>query len=162
MTATVFSNEAIRLLHEWAHGSLDVLLSHAAQLPAEDFTRPLAGFGQPSVRDQLVHIAFVEEAWIKALQGIRYEPWRPEEFQSLAVIVAATNDVRHTTAAYIERLSESELNAPVQPGEQWAGPPRSPAFIIQHIVTHAFHHKGQVVAMCRILGHPAPDTDLQR
>jgi hypothetical protein len=28
--------------------------------------------------------------------------------------------------------------------------------------THAFHHKGQIVAMLRILGCPAPDTDLQQ
>jgi len=39
---------------------------------------------------------------------------------------------------------------------------RSPAFIILHIVTHAFHHKGQVAAMLRTLGYPAPDTDLQK
>ncbi|MGB8537818.1 MAG: hypothetical protein WCD57_15465 [Acidobacteriaceae bacterium] len=27
---------------------------------------------------------------------------------------------------------------------------------------HAFHHKGQIVSMCSILGHPAPDTDLNQ
>jgi leucyl aminopeptidase len=46
--------------------------------------------------------------------------------------------------------------------EEWVGPPRCPAFILQHLCTHAFHHKGQIAAMCRILGHPLPDTDLQR
>jgi uncharacterized damage-inducible protein DinB len=39
---------------------------------------------------------------------------------------------------------------------------KSPAFILLHVVTHTFHHKGQVVAMLRTLGYPAPDTDLQR
>jgi uncharacterized damage-inducible protein DinB len=34
--------------------------------------------------------------------------------------------------------------------------------ILLHVITHTFHHKGQVVAMLRVLGHPAPDTDLQR
>jgi uncharacterized damage-inducible protein DinB len=33
--------------------------------------------------------------------------------------------------------------------------------ILLHVITHAFHHKGQIVAMLRILGYPAPDTDLQ-
>jgi hypothetical protein len=28
--------------------------------------------------------------------------------------------------------------------------------------THAFHHKGQIVATLRILGYPAPDADLQQ
>jgi uncharacterized damage-inducible protein DinB len=39
---------------------------------------------------------------------------------------------------------------------------RTPAFILHHVLTHAFHHKGQIVAMCRVLGHPAPDTDLSQ
>jgi uncharacterized damage-inducible protein DinB len=43
----------------------------------------------------------------------------------------------------------------------WGGELRSPAFIVLHVITHAFHHKGQIVAMLRIQGYPAPDTDLQ-
>jgi uncharacterized damage-inducible protein DinB len=30
------------------------------------------------------------------------------------------------------------------------------------VLTHAFHHKGQIVAMCRALGHPTTDTDLNQ
>ncbi|WP_125488078.1 DinB family protein [Edaphobacter aggregans] len=37
---------------------------------------------------------------------------------------------------------------------------RAPALILHHVLTHAFHHKGQIVAMCRALVQPAPDTDL--
>jgi uncharacterized damage-inducible protein DinB len=44
----------------------------------------------------------------------------------------------------------------------WVGPARSPAFILLHVLTHACHHKGQIAAMFRLLGHPTPDTDLQR
>lgn len=28
-------------------------------------------------------------------------------------------------------------------------------------ITHAFHHKGQVAALCRLLGHPMGPTDLR-
>jgi len=31
----------------------------------------------------------------------------------------------------------------------------------QNDLARQFHHKGQIVAMLRILGYPAPDTDLQ-
>jgi uncharacterized damage-inducible protein DinB len=58
----MFTKAAVKEMHASAHESLDVLFAHCAQLPAGDFVRPLAGFGQASVRDQLVHIAFVEEA----------------------------------------------------------------------------------------------------
>lgn len=36
-------------------------------------------------------------------------------------------------------------------------------WLILHPVTHEFHHKGQALALARVLGHPhpgAPDTDL--
>ena len=39
---------------------------------------------------------------------------------------------------------------------------RTPALVLHHVLTHAFHHKGQIVAMCRTFGHPAPDTDLNQ
>ena len=67
------------------------------------------------------------------------------------------------TIAYLDGLAEADLNAELTSlPEDWVGPPRSPAFILLHVVTHAFHHKGQIAAMFRLLGHPAPDTDLQR
>jgi uncharacterized damage-inducible protein DinB len=70
--------------------------------------------------------------------------------------------VRGETRAYLEGLSEEQLNTTLATRpESWGGELRSPAFILLHVITHAFHHKGQVVAMLRILGYPAPDTDLQ-
>ncbi|PYV64939.1 MAG: hypothetical protein DMG97_33515 [Acidobacteria bacterium] len=36
-----------------------------------------------------------------------------------------------------------------------------PVFL-SHVLMHAFHHKGQVVTTLRVLGYPAPDTDLQQ
>ena len=161
MSATVFSKEAVRSLHAWAHESLNVLFAHAATLPYDDLVRPLDGFGYSSVRDQLVHICFVEELWVRQLQGIAVREWTGQ-FDSVAAITQEKERVVRETANYLERLSENGLNTPVRPAAGWSGPARSPAFIIQHIVTHAFHHKGQVVAMCRILGFPATDTDLQR
>lgn len=157
----MFTKDAVKALHAWGHESLDVLFAHVAKLPDADFVRPLDGFGQGSVRDQLVHIIFVEEVWVRLLQGLRVERWT-ETFESVAAIHEAKQRVFSETVAYLNGLSEAQLNSPVPPTPEWSGPPRSPAFIIQHIVTHAFHHKGQVVAMCRLLGQPAPDTDLQR
>jgi uncharacterized damage-inducible protein DinB len=75
----------------------------------------------------------------------------------------AKDRVRDATRAYLQSLSEAQLNRVLSKRPQaWVGELRSPAFILLHVVTHTFHHKGQVVAMLRTLGYPAPDTDLQR
>ena len=37
---------------------------------------------------------------------------------------------------------------------------KSPRQLLMHTVTHEFHHKGQVVAMLRQLGHAPQNTDI--
>lgn len=34
--------------------------------------------------------------------------------------------------------------------------------IFTHVITHEFHHKGQIMTMSRLLGHVPPDTDIMR
>ncbi len=36
----------------------------------------------------------------------------------------------------------------------------TPCWLFTHTVTHEFHHKGQIIGICRHLGYPTPDTDL--
>ncbi|HEY4289997.1 MAG TPA: DinB family protein [Puia sp.] len=36
----------------------------------------------------------------------------------------------------------------------------SPIQLFTHVLTHEFHHKRQVMSMCRLLGHQPPDTDV--
>lgn len=38
----------------------------------------------------------------------------------------------------------------------------TPLELFTHMITHEFHHKGQIMAMCRLLGHIPPDTDVIR
>ena len=36
----------------------------------------------------------------------------------------------------------------------------TPLQVFTHVLTHEFHHKGQIMSMCRLLGHIPPETDL--
>ncbi|GAA4315491.1 hypothetical protein GCM10023149_12130 [Mucilaginibacter gynuensis] len=38
----------------------------------------------------------------------------------------------------------------------------TPLEIYTHAFAHEFHHKGQIMTMCRLLGHTPPDTDIIR
>ena len=80
----------------------------------------------------------------------------------MPALFAAKHRIREGTLAYLGSLTEDQLNTTLneRPAD-WGGELKSPAFILLHVITHAFHHKGQVVAMLRIVGYPAPDTDLQ-
>ena len=159
----MFTKSGIRELHGAMHESLDVLLNHVATVPDRLLRQPVDGFGFPTVARQLVHILTVEEGWVHDLQFKDFPGWFEQDAPTLEALLSQKHRILAATRAYLDSLSEEQLNAtlPRRP-EGWSGELRSPAFILLHVITHSFHHKGQIVAMLRILGHPAPDTDLQR
>ena len=159
----MFTKAGILQLHAATHESLDILLTRIATVPDNLLRQPLEGFGFPTVWRQLVHILTVEENWVHDLQFKPFDGWSEEDCPTLAALLAEKSRIRDETRAYLDGLTETQLNTtlPSRP-EGWSGELRSPAFILLHVITHTFHHKGQVVAMFRTLGHPAPDTDLQR
>jgi uncharacterized damage-inducible protein DinB len=159
----MFTKDAILTLYHGTHECLDLVVHHAAILPPALFSHPVPGFGAGTVRDQLVHVLSVEAAWISALQHLPIVRLSSDDFPSAAALVPKKRQVMATTLSYIHNMDEAALNQllPSYPPE-WNGPHRSPAFIVAHVVTHAFHHKGQIATMFRMLGHPIGDTDLQR
>jgi uncharacterized damage-inducible protein DinB len=159
----MFTKAGIGELHKATHESLDVLLRHIATVPDPWLRQPIAGFGFPTVWKQLIHILTVEEGWVHDLQFKDFPGWFEEDAPTMSALLSQKSRILEATRAYLDALSETELNATLaKRPEGWSGELRSPAFILLHVITHTFHHKGQVVAMLRMLGQPAPDTDLQR
>jgi len=159
----IFTKEGLLDLHSVMHERLDLLLRHVATVPDELHRKEIAGFGHPTVWKQLIHILTCEEGWVCDLQNRPFPGWYEEDCPTMAELQAARERIREESRTYVGRLTEDELNTTLakRPAD-WGGDLRSPAFILLHVITHAFHHKGQVVAMLRILGYPAPDTDLQQ
>ena len=160
---TVFTKAGIIELHDAMHQRLDLLRRHVATVPDDLSHRPISGFGHPSIWKQLVHILTCEEGWVHDLQNRAFAGWREEDCPTMAAIEAARVRIREATRTYVSPLTEEQLNTTrAQRPMDWGGELGSPGFILLHVITHAFHHKGQVAAMLRILGYPAPDTDLQQ
>ena len=158
----MFTREGILELHTATHERIDLLLRHIATLPDALCRQPIPGFGHATVWKQLVHILTCEEGWVLDLQNRPFAGWFEDDCPTMSLLQAAKDRIRKTTQAYLSSLTDMELNTTLAERPQdWGGELRSPAFILLHVITHAYHHKGQVVAMLRILGYPAPDTDLQ-
>jgi len=158
----MFSKAGILELHVNTHERLDLLLRHVATVPEELLHQPISGFGHPSIWKQLVHILTCEEGWVHDLQNQVFPGWSEDDCRTMATLQDAKRRIREATRTYLGGLTEEQLNTTLAKRPvDWGGELRSPAFILLHVITHAFHHKGQVVAMLRILGYPAPDTDLQ-
>jgi uncharacterized damage-inducible protein DinB len=159
----VFTVDGLRKFHGWTHASLNLVLDHLSSIPTNDYVRELSGFGFPTLRGQTIHIFNCEGFWVHTLRGLRYIDRTPEEYPAIAEARLLQKEVHQLTHAYLSNLTDLQLNADAElhfsDGDLAV---RTPAFVLHHVLTHAFHHKGQIVAMCRALGHPAPDTDLNR
>lgn len=157
----MFTVDGICKFHGWTHASLDAVLNHLSTLPVDDYLREVPGFGFPTLRDQAIHIFNCEGVWVHALQGVPYTNRTPEDYPTIADARRLQNEASQATREYLSTLTDQQLNVDAElhfsDGDTAVRPP---VLVLHHVLTHAFHHKGQMVAMCRALGHPAPDTDL--
>ena len=161
MATTAFTLDGIQKFHSWTHASLNMVLDHLATIPPADYLKELPNFGFPTLRNQVIHIFNCEGFWIHILQGLPFADRNPAERSSVADARQLQQQVSQQTRAYLSTLTDQQLNLNVDlhfPDGDTAV--RTPALVLHHVLTHAFHHKGQIVAMCRALGHPAPDTDM--
>ena len=159
----MFTTAGVLKLHRWTHACLNVVLDHLNTLPASDYEERLPNFGFPTLREQAIHIFNCEGLWIHTLQGLPYIDCTPAECPAVADARLLQQQVSRGTTAYLSDLTDQQLNTNTElhfPDGDVAV--RTPALVLHHVLTHAFHHKGQIVAMCRALGHPAQDTDLNQ
>lgn len=148
-------------VHARAHESLRRLMVFCGGLTEDELRRPVTGFGFPTVLRQLEHTIGAEVYWQTVVtRGYTEEATLPT-LLDVAAIEAFRQQTAATTRSYLERASEAELNSPrvmiSDPGETRL---LRPADVIMRIVTHIFNHQGQVLAMCRAMGKPNDEIDL--
>lgn len=159
----MFTLDGVRKFHGWTHASLNLVLDHLSTIPTCDYGKTLPSFGFSTLQKQVIHIFNCEGFWIHTLQGLRYSDRDSTEYPAVSDARLLQQEVNRQTQAYLSSLTNQQLNTDTKlhfsDGDATF---RTPALILHHVLTHAFHHKGQIVAMCRELGHPAPDTDLNQ
>jgi uncharacterized damage-inducible protein DinB len=144
-------------VHRRTHSCLARLLDHCAGFSAEELRRDLAGFGYPNLLLQLHHVLGAERYWIGVLRGQMLVDEPEEEKASIDALRALRERVADATRDYLHGASDAELRARREVAT-FRG--RRIAVVPLHVLlrtqTHVFHHQGQVVAMCRLLGRPVP------
>ena len=138
------------------------LLTYCGQLTEEDFLTNTSTFGRGSIRNLLVHIANVYEFWL--LRNVSKIKTDIRDFDSVNNITGCVtyfetvdqivkNFIREFKDRYDEEISvtlgdRSLMITPIQ--------------VFTHVITHEFHHKGQILSLSRHLGYSPIDTDIIR
>jgi len=156
----MYTTECLVEFHERSHQILKALLTHCCQLSTDELNRELAGFGYATVLLQLHHIIGAERYWTGVLHGRMDVDEDEANYPSIDAMEVFRQQVSSVTIGYLRTASVDELNR-ARTMMTWGDKEKSlvPARVIMRTQTHIYHHVGQIVAMCRLLGKPTSGMD---
>jgi uncharacterized damage-inducible protein DinB len=148
--------------YEFIKSSRRVLLEYCKTLSDQHFLIENSTFGRGSIRNLLVHI------------GNTYEFWIGRESLKKSIKFTEYNSVKDVMEAEdfftgIDSLLEEFINVyyekymiDIEIEIQGKVILASPLKLFTHVITHEFHHKGQILSLSRHLGYVPVDTDVIR
>ena len=156
----MYTSEALLDIHDRAHQSLAKLLDHLETMDVELLDKPLDGFGYPTIREQVHHQLGAERYWVSVLLGAMNADEDLDAYPTIASLRELQASVTAQTRTWLTSASTEALSSPTLL-DTWSEKQVSmvPARVLLRTQTHIFHHLGQVVAMCRLLGSPINGLD---
>jgi uncharacterized damage-inducible protein DinB len=129
----------------------------------DDVFIPVAAFNNNAIAATLVHIVNTYLSWAGNFAMKMDRAFYDEQgFSSLTELKNLFEDVDGIVEQFLEKFAE-EYEQPVanyKSGSKYVE--ATVLAVFTHMTTHEFHHKGQIMSMCRLLGHVPPDTDIIR
>lgn len=157
------STEYLAQQYQLVTGSRNVVMEFCHRLDDKVFVK-LDSFNNKSISDILVHVSHVYTFWLGKISlkkdVVFFEPDKINSLNKLQHLFEDVNNLASEFLKYIDQASVEEIS-----GEAGTPPQRvtrSPFEIFTHVITHEFHHKGQILIMGRQLGFVPPDTDIIR
>lgn len=150
--------------YAFVQSSREALLTYGATISSRDLIASIAAFNNGSIRNLFVHVANVYRHWTERIARKHHIPYfENDSVRDLADIRRMFSETDAAMQTFIDVFADQWLT-----DLSWTIPGRevlvdaSPFKIFTHVITHEFHHKGQILAMSRQLGYAPPDTDIIR
>lgn len=148
--------------YSFVQESRNILFGYCHTIRPEDFINQNSSFGKGgSIRNLLVHIANTYELWIAETvlkKKVIYAPYEAyENIQDVIKLFAYVDGFMNDFFELMEKSEEEieyESNALKKTAE--------PFKLFSHVITHEYHHKGQILSLSRHLGYTPVDTDMIR
>ncbi len=131
--------------------------SYVTPLSQEQFTQAV-NYSRGSVRDQIVHLMGVDDAWFSGLRGVAIpELLNPANLNDRKIIRARWDKVEQNMRDYLARLRDDMLfEKPFAEGEDkdlilWQ--------VLLHVVNHGTDHRAQILRLLNDLGVKTTSQD---
>lgn len=154
----------VQTQYDLLQGSRKVVLQHCATMAPADFVQEIDVFAGGSVRNTLVHIASVYESWIgRFALRLTAANTQPGTIPGISETRQLFRRIDSIVAAFLNEYA-GKWDQRIVGTLEWSNETFDPTALtlMTHVMTHEFHHKGQLMTMGRLLGYPPPDADIIR
>lgn len=148
--------------YELVKESRATLFAYCKTIANHDLLKENSSFGRGSIRNLLVHIANIYEYWI-GTQGLK-EAIKFSQYDSnvtMSDIACLFDAIDLLTVKFIDHIEKENINK-ISYERNGLTKKIRPLVLFTHVITHEFHHKGQILSLSRHLGYVPVDTDIIR
>jgi uncharacterized damage-inducible protein DinB len=153
----------IRTVYGYSYWAFEKVWECVMQLSDEQFVQEI-GYSKGSIRHQVIHMMSATQRWlIRLKQKPLPEHLVFEDYDTRAKAKSKWDELRADAMAYINSLSEADLDAVIS----WELPGRKLAAanarweILLHAANHATDHRAQILAMLnQHFGIDTPEQDM--
>ena len=116
--------------------------------------------GYSSIRNMLAHIQETEDWWVKGvLKNEPYQDYNFSDFNSIEDFRKTWETLQKQTLDYVE-ANQNILKDRVTRNLKGKTYEFQIQKVLMHVLTHEFHHRGQICLLLRQAGFTPPDVDL--
>lgn len=147
-------NQDLQTFYDLAKRTRAKVLDWLATLPPEVFSHEHEEFAYGSLSNIYAHIADCYLWWVGDVgMGIKIDEVKVKDVSELREAFAKVDTAVAKALETFDKLDEPLA---------WTSPSGhtrtlTKRWLILHPITHEFHHKGQALALARVLGHPHPE-----
>ncbi len=158
-------NDDLRTLYGWVKRTREILFEYTQSLPNDVYILEKPEFAYGSIRNVHAHVAQCYLWWIGRI-GLHLDWATIEPNPSSLTDIPAMRQQFRTVDTVVEQALEAFTTPDVifeRHHPRHGALKLTQRWLVMHPITHEFHHKGQLLAMGRMLGHPLPsnaDADL--
>jgi uncharacterized damage-inducible protein DinB len=152
----------IKRLYDYTYWAHHRVWQHAIlPLSDEQYHRPLA-YSIGSIHQQVVHTMSAEWMWFSRMRGETPRAMLdPADFPDRPAVRARWDEVEAMVRAYLEALSEADLDRRFEYRTTGGTPDSQPlGEVLLHVVNHGTDHRAQMLAQIHAMGGPTIEQDL--
>jgi uncharacterized damage-inducible protein DinB len=150
--------------YEMIKGARHALFSYCENMAPADLFKKVATFNNSCIIDLLVHNANTYIGWLQNFGLDAAVPfYESGNIRNLSEVKQIFEEVDRFVADFLQKYSDNyqqKLTKIVRHRGTMAT--LTPLELFTHVITHEFHHKGQILTMSRALGYIPVDTDVIR